>query len=95
MKKQFKITRFPETSTIGDDVANICAKSNGSQTPLTIAQIASWVECEKVKYPTSHKNIMASVINQNLLTLDDNKVCVLEIELVIFEDAPTLDRQEK
>lgn len=82
MKKQFITIRFPFTCGLADDVANICAKSNGLEKPLTLKQIASWAECEKVKFPALNGNITISEISSSLLTIDDNKICVLEVKLI-------------
>ena len=92
----YRITLGKHTNTLAENVAILCAKSNGSNSKITLDDIEAFVKCQKVLLPHSYKHTIAVRINDSYLVIDENSERALDIlEQEIYDDIPTLSAYER
>lgn len=96
MKKMYRITLGKHNNSLSENVAILCAKSNGGSCNITLDEIESFVKCQKVLMPYSYQHTIAVRIDESYLVIDENSERVLDIlEQEIYDDIPTLSAYEK
>jgi len=93
--KTFKITRFPKSCEVADRLVAIAAKSNGSETKVTIDDMIAYANCERVLYPYSNLDVTISKISDNHLIIDCLNQPALEIIEMEEIRYPTIDVYEQ
>jgi hypothetical protein len=91
MERIFRVTRFPKSSSLADEIALLCTKSNGRDTKISISFIEGYVACAIILYPHSNSGIVVSRISDYHLIIDQDSQPLIEIlETEIFEN-PIMD----
>jgi hypothetical protein len=96
-EKKFRINRFPNTSTMADDVCLICAKSNGAtKNKVTLDDIESYIACEVLKYPFANMHLFVTRVDEHHLIIEkgsirDGSEPLLEIVEYEMIDTPVVD----
>jgi len=67
--KQYKVILYPGSDSMAEKIAILALKSNGGQW-VSIEQMKSVVDSEKLLYPTIYKGYTGEVINGTILHLD-------------------------
>ena len=67
--KQYRVKLFPGSDKLAGDLAILAMKSNGGQW-VSIAQLQSIVDSEKLLYPSIYKGYTAELIGDKTLHLD-------------------------
>lgn len=93
MEKTFKVTRFPKTSSMADDVCLLAVKSNGLGVGerLTIEHFICYMECEMIRYPSMNSGMTISKIDEYHLIVDKDNEPLLEIMEIESVELPPLD----
>jgi hypothetical protein len=92
METTFKINRFPKSNSICDDIALICAKSNGMNESgkITLNDIESYIKCQRFIFPSSSDGLVVSRIDEFHLIIDKDLQPALEILQMEVVDLPEL-----
>jgi hypothetical protein len=96
LKQIYKVTRFPKSSSLADEVALLCVKSNGYDgEAIPLDSIEGYVYCNSLIYPTINRKMVISRIDKHHLIIDQEGECLLEIELLEEIKYPTLEVYEQ
>jgi len=91
MEKTYRVTRFPKSSGLADEVALLCTKSNGRDLKLSIADLEGYVACNMILYPHVNSGVVVSKISDYHLIIDQDSQPLLEVvESEIIEN-PIMD----
>jgi hypothetical protein len=92
----YKVTRFPKASRLADEVAMLCVNSNGYDgEAIPLDSIEGYIHCTCLMFPFTNRGVVVSRIDKHHLIIDQEKECVLEIELLEEIKYPTLDAYEQ
>ena len=93
METTFKVTRFPKSSSMADDVCLLAVKSNGLGVGerLTMEHFIYYMECEIIKYPWMNSGMTISKIDEYHLIVDKDNEPLLEIMEIESVELPPLD----
>jgi hypothetical protein len=69
MKKYFKITLFEGANSLCDKLAAMAARANGGH-DLTLKQIYTVAEGNRLEYPALNKDISVTLVNNSLIHID-------------------------
>lgn len=98
MKTMYRITLLPNADSMADKLAILAARSNGNETPTTLAQLKTVMDGEKIQWPTLYGNTTCELIGDHILHLDrkvaDKYETVLILEQVDIMEVPTLSAYE-
>jgi hypothetical protein len=97
MEKLYRVKRYSTSSSLADNVAILCAESNGCVfEKLTIAEIKGYVECEIKLYPATNDEIMILNISDfHFMIMKGERPLVEVMETEVFSEVPTLDVQDQ
>ena len=96
LKQIYKVTRFPKSSQLADEVALLCVKSNGCEgEAVPLDSIEGYVYCNSLIYPFINRGIVMSRIDKHHLIIDQEGECLLEVELLEEIKYPTLEVYEQ
>ncbi len=88
-KKHYRITLFPNHSTLAADIAILAAQQNGifdEERRITLIGLDAYFKLECDKYPTLTKQMQTTIVGETKLILDKGLSCELEIEEVEILD---------
>jgi hypothetical protein len=96
LKQIYKVTRYPKSSQLADEVALLCVKSNGYEgEAIPLDSIEGYVYCNTLIYPAINRKMVISRIDKHHLIIDQEGECLLEIEVLEEIKYPTLDVYEQ
>lgn len=93
METTYRVTRFPKSSNLADDVALLCVKSNGRDYvgKLTLDQISGYIACEMVRFPSINSGVVVSRMNDYHLIIDQDCQPLIEIVESEVVENPIMD----
>lgn len=94
MKTTYKITRFPKSSSIGDNVCLIATKNNGyDETKVSLRDIVGYIKCEALTMPYTYGGLVITMVDEYHLIVDLDGEPLLEIMEIEEVEFPTLPMQ--
>jgi hypothetical protein len=91
MEKNYRVTRFPKSSGLADEVALLCTKSNGRDLKLSIADLEGYVACAMILYPSTNSGVVVSRISDYHLIIDQDSQPLLEVVDSDIIENPIMD----
>ena len=93
MEKRFKVTRFPQSSSVCDDISLIATRCNGlpNNEKLTIDDFISYAKFSKLHWKNTNAGMTIEKISDTHLIIDVDCEPALEIIEILEVDFPTLD----
>jgi hypothetical protein len=91
MKKEIRLEVFKEGHDLARFIPQIIQGSNEGETKATVTDIYGHLRCCVAAAPTAFRDVRISLINDQLLTVDDNMECVLEVREVELHELDVMD----
>ena len=93
MERRYKVTRFPQSSSVCDNISLIATRCNGlpNNEKLTIDDFISYAKFEKIHWRHSNEGMTIEKISDSHLIIDVDCEPALEIIEILEVDFPTID----